>query len=329
VIFHLLQIGHTRFGRSAVRKPRLIFKNPVASIWKELCKRAQTGVLKCGFNIGLIAKRAFTSVTIMVIPHDNFKALNLKVPVVALFVLILFMTFGGGYVLCLAVNGLQYKAQHQAMAAKVRFYSEQFYQWNSTLTGLRTAERKFRNIFSFRTKEEVLRYVDASSVSALDLPDLAQDLKKTITTVSQIKNYLQTQKDLYLATPMGFPVSGSITSNYGTRPDPMSGEIAFHAGIDISCGRATPIRATADGVVSHSGWLQGRGFAVIIDHGCGFLTLYAHNEMNTVKVGGKVKRGDVVGYVGSTGKSTGPHLHYEVWKDGRTINPQQYLTSRI
>jgi murein DD-endopeptidase MepM/ murein hydrolase activator NlpD len=81
-------------------------------------------------------------------------------------------------------------------------------------------------------------------------------------------------------------------------------------------------------MVSHSGWIEGSGNVVILEHGFGFSTVYAHNTSNLVKVGQKVKRGDVVGYVGSTGKSTGPHVHYEVWKNGKTVNAQKYLPRR-
>ena len=98
--------------------------------------------------------------------------------------------------------------------------------------------------------------------------------------------------------------------------------------MDISCSMKTPIHATADGVVSHSGWVNGSGQVVILEHGCGFSTIYAHNSSNVVRAGQKVHKGDIVAYVGMTGKTTGPHVHYEIWKDGRTINPQPYLYER-
>jgi murein DD-endopeptidase MepM/ murein hydrolase activator NlpD len=154
------------------------------------------------------------------------------------------------------------------------------------------------------------------------------ELRKTIETVDEIKNYLRIQKDIYASTPKGFPAGGEITSDYGRRVDPFSGKDSFHTGIDISCDSRTPIKATADGMVSHSGWIEGSGNVVILEHGFGFSTVYAHNTSNLVKVGQKVKRGDVVGYVGSTGKSTGPHVHYEVWKNGKTVNAQKYLPRR-
>jgi murein DD-endopeptidase MepM/ murein hydrolase activator NlpD len=154
-------------------------------------------------------------------------------------------------------------------------------------------------------------------------------LRETIETVAEIKEYLHIQKDIYASTPKGYPAKGEITSTYGTRQDPISGENAFHAGVDISCNSRTAIRATADGMVSYSGWMDGGdGNAVILEHGFGFSTVYAHNTANAVKAHQKVKRGDIIAYVGATGKATGPHVHYEVWKNGKRLDPQKYLAGR-
>jgi murein DD-endopeptidase MepM/ murein hydrolase activator NlpD len=279
-------------------------------------------------NVRVLLKKAFTSVTIMVIPHDSLSSINLKFPMAGLIVAVLLAVIGGGYTLGLAVSGLKYKAQHSAMVEKVKYYSGQFYQWDRTVEALKMAENRFRWLFSLESKEAVLENVDKASVGSFEIPNLISELKKTIETVDEIKDYLRVQKDIYVATPKGYPAPGEITSHFGKRVDPFSGETVFHTGVDISCSIKTPIRATADGVVSHSGWIRDSGNVVILEHGCGFLSVYAHNTSNAVKVGQKVKRGDIIGYVGSTGKSTGPHVHYEVWKDGKAVNAQQYLTGR-
>jgi murein DD-endopeptidase MepM/ murein hydrolase activator NlpD len=279
-------------------------------------------------KVRVFLKKAFTSVTIMVIPHDSLKSINLRVPLVALVLTFFLAVVGGAFTLGMAVNGLEYKAQNNAMAEKVKYYSGQFYQWESTMAGLKKVESRFRSLFSLGTKEEVLEHVDSVAVGSLDMHNRILELRKTIETVDEIKNYLRIQKDIYASTPKGFPAGGEITSDYGRRVDPFSGKDSFHTGIDISCDSRTPIKATADGMVSHSGWIEGSGNVVILEHGFGFSTVYAHNTSNLVKVGQKVKRGDVVGYVGSTGKSTGPHVHYEVWKNGKTVNAQKYLPRR-
>ena len=276
-------------------------------------------------KIRVLLKKAFTSVTIRVIPHDSLKSINLKIPLVGLVITILLAVIGGAFTLGLAVNGLEYKAQNSVMAEKVKFYSGQFYQWESTMAGLKKVESRFRRLFSLGSKEEVLENVDIASVGSFGFHDRILELRKTIETVDEIKNYLKIQKDIYAATPKGLPVGGELTSSFGRRIDPFSGENAFHTGVDISCDARAPIQATADGMVSHSGWIEGSGNVVILEHGFGFSTVYAHNTSNAVKPGQTVKRGDTIGYVGSTGKSTGPHVHYEVWKDGKTINPQKYL----
>lgn len=267
--------------------------------------------------------------TIMVIPHDNNRPLKLKVPVVALFFTVILVIGGGGYIFSLALGGLDYKAQHQEMTEKVEYYSEQFNQWASTVTALKTVEAEFRQLFSYKTKEEVLENVDTSFTGSLEIPDLVDELKKTIETVEEIKDYLRTQKDIYVATPKGYPATGQIASKYGKRKDPFSGKMSFHSGVDISSRLGSPVRATADGVVSHSGWTRNSGYVVVIEHGCGFSTLYAHNKSNTVKVGSRVNRSDIIGYVGSTGKSTGPHVHYEVWQNGKTVDASKYLSQNL
>ena len=276
----------------------------------------------------ILLGKAITPITILVIPHDSLRALNLRVPTISLVLTILLSAIGGIYVSSLAVRGLKYEAQHLAMTEKVQFYTEQFGQWDATVTTLKKIEKEFQRLFALNSREEVLANADTSFSGSLDIPDLVEELKKTTESVDEIKDFLRIQKDIYVATPKGYPVSGNISSGYGRRIDPLNGEAAFHSGIDISSSPGGPILATADGLVSHSGWTPQSGFVVVLEHGCGFSTIYAHNKRNNVRVSQRVKSGDIIGYVGSTGKTTGPHVHYEVWKDGKNINPADYLTRR-
>ncbi len=126
-------------------------------------------------------------------------------------------------------------------------------------------------------------------------------------------------------TPAGMPAPGYISSNYGTRTDPFGRGSAHHLGIDIDANSGDPITAAAEGVVSFSGVRNGYGNVVEIDHGNGYKTLYAHNSSNLVRVGDVVRAGQLIGKVGSTGRSTGSHLHFEVMLNGRQVNPRQYL----
>jgi len=125
--------------------------------------------------------------------------------------------------------------------------------------------------------------------------------------------------------PSLWPVVGPITSSFGERQDPFSGEGAFHSGIDISTHFGEAVRATADGVVLTAGLASGYGREIMIDHGHGIQTLYGHLSGFAVSSGEEVRRGQIIGYVGTSGRSTGPHLHYEVRIRNTPVNPHKYL----
>jgi murein DD-endopeptidase MepM/ murein hydrolase activator NlpD len=125
--------------------------------------------------------------------------------------------------------------------------------------------------------------------------------------------------------PSLWPVEGIVTSSFGEREDPFNGEGAFHAGVDISAPTGTVVRATGDGLVDSAGMRNGYGRQVEIDHGHGVRTSYAHLSGMTVVAGQSVVRGQVIGYVGRTGRSTGPNLHYEVRINNVPVNPHKYL----
>jgi murein DD-endopeptidase MepM/ murein hydrolase activator NlpD len=125
--------------------------------------------------------------------------------------------------------------------------------------------------------------------------------------------------------PTLWPVQGKVTSSFGERQDPFNDEGAFHSGIDIATTYGDAVRVTADGTVLKAGMGNGYGREIIIDHGQGVETLYAHLSGFAVTAGQEVHRGDVIGFVGSSGRSTGPHLHYEVRINNTPVNPHQYL----
>jgi len=125
--------------------------------------------------------------------------------------------------------------------------------------------------------------------------------------------------------PSIWPVEGVLMGGFGQRTDPFSGEGAMHTGVDISAPTGTPVQATADGTVAFAGWYSGYGQLVVVDHGGGYETYYAHLSRFAVVEGQEVRRGDQVGAVGSTGRVTAPHLHYEVRIGGAPVNPHTYL----
>lgn len=124
---------------------------------------------------------------------------------------------------------------------------------------------------------------------------------------------------------MIFPLQGEITSEFGWRTHPIFGGSKFHSGIDIGGEYGAEIKAARGGVVSHSGWIDGYGNTVMIEHGDGLVTLYGHNQSVAVSVGETVKQGQVIAYCGSTGNSTGPHCHFEVRLNGEPVSPYDYL----
>jgi murein DD-endopeptidase MepM/ murein hydrolase activator NlpD len=127
--------------------------------------------------------------------------------------------------------------------------------------------------------------------------------------------------------PNLWPVNGRINSSFGRRLDPFSGEGTYHPGVDLEAPTGTPVRAAADGVVRGAEWSGGYGRAVVVDHGGAVQTLYGHLSRFSVIAGQPVRRGEVIGYSGSTGRASGAHLHYEVRVGGTAVNPYHYLAS--
>ena len=129
------------------------------------------------------------------------------------------------------------------------------------------------------------------------------------------------------STPSIWPVQGHVTAGFGERLDPLSGEGEFHAGMDIAAPTGTIVKSTADGIVLAAARDAGYGNAILVDHGSGITTKYGHLSKIYVIVGQEIKRGQVIGAVGTTGKTTGPHLHYEVHVQDTPVNPAKYLHS--
>jgi murein DD-endopeptidase MepM/ murein hydrolase activator NlpD len=154
-------------------------------------------------------------------------------------------------------------------------------------------------------------------------------LAKNVTAVSMSNGGMRLLPASQLSTlgiaPTLWPVLGQITGHFGERLDPFSGEGAFHSGLDIASHYGDAIHATGDGVIEEAGQRAGYGRVVVVDHGFGVTTLYGHLSAFNVQAGMRVKAGDVIGYEGDSGRSTGPHLHYEVRIYNTPVNPWRYL----
>lgn len=155
------------------------------------------------------------------------------------------------------------------------------------------------------------------------LRNLLQGLEARLRTV---RGDVERQEVLAGATPSIWPTEGWLTGSFGRRSDPFSGAPAFHEGIDISTGKGRPVYATANGEVQSAARSGEYGNLVVLKHDFGLATRYGHLSQFKVKPGDIVSRGDVIGFVGSTGRSTGTHVHYEILANGKLINPLQLLT---
>lgn len=162
-----------------------------------------------------------------------------------------------------------------------------------------------------------------------DLPLNKLKVDNISATLDRVEKAFNENQELLDHTPSIWPLIstdyGRITSGRGMRDDPFTGKRRYHKGIDISVDRGTPVIAPANGVVSECERNGGLGNLITVDHGMKFVTRYGHLSKFNVKVGDVVKRGDVIGYVGNTGRSTAPHLHYEVHFSGKDVNPKSYI----
>ncbi len=158
-----------------------------------------------------------------------------------------------------------------------------------------------------------------------DSSTLKQQGESIAQRLLRVEEAMVSQEERLSSTPTIAPVIGVITDGFGSRRDPFTGRRAYHHGLDLSARRGTPIVAPADGVVVFAGRKGGMGRMLRISHGFGYQTVYGHLDKILVEPGQDVHRGDEIGLVGNTGRSTGPHLHYEVLKDGRYVNPLYFI----
>jgi murein DD-endopeptidase MepM/ murein hydrolase activator NlpD len=163
---------------------------------------------------------------------------------------------------------------------------------------------------------------DIGLIHAERISKKAEEIDKNL---NALVSFFEQRTNKLASTPTIWPVTGWLTSAFGKRTDPFTRKIAFHNGIDIAASTGNPILATADGFVSHVKREKLGGNVVIISHGGGYTTVYCHLSKFKVNVGQQVKREDIIGLIGNTGKSLGPHLHYEVRVNGTPVNPYYHI----
>lgn len=170
-----------------------------------------------------------------------------------------------------------------------------------------------------RNRQELIREMHQDLERLAERADMAEQIQQ------ELQSSLETRKSILASTPSIWPAKGWVTSPFGWRRSPFSSRRELHKGMDIANRSGTPIKAPAAGVVAKVGWENGYGRVVVLHHGYGLTTKYAHLRKANVKPGQLIKRNQVIAKMGSSGRSTGSHLHYEVWLNGVPVNPTKYM----
>jgi murein DD-endopeptidase MepM/ murein hydrolase activator NlpD len=229
---------------------------------------------------------------------------------------------------------------------QIQKYADEINKLKSKMIQFNNFEKKIRIIANIEEtgKQDGVFGVGGLTPEDLDINlsltkshnSLLREMHEQVTQLNQISmqqiegfesllKYLDDQKSLLASTPAVSPTKGWITSRFGYRKSPFTGRKEFHKGLDIASRMKTPVQATADGVIVFCGSKGFLGKVVVIDHGHGMVTRYAHLHKTLKKKGDRVKRGDMIGLIGNSGRSTGPHLHYNVRLNGISVNPKKYI----
>jgi murein DD-endopeptidase MepM/ murein hydrolase activator NlpD len=240
----------------------------------------------------------------------------------------------------------QLRQQTQEQKSKINFFSSKIEDLERQLSTLKDFDKKIRIIANLEKSQETASFMGMGGPSPSDVREklkvekdekgLTHQLRTDIErleseaasqeeSLSELIKLLQSKKEMLVHTPSIWPVHGWVTSGFGFRVNPFTGLTQMHEGLDISNRVGTPVIATADGIVSDTGKDSSHGIVMVISHGFGMTTRYLHLNKVFVRAGQKVKRGDKIAEVGMTGRSTGPHLHYEVRVNGIPVNPVRYI----
>lgn len=294
-------------------------------------------------------------ITLLIVPDDNSSVFNLKMRSFVFWSLI-FLWLGGlfasFYIISKYVN-YQYTLQYNKfLEKKHREFAKEILNAKETVKRVSEIEKQLRDLLQLKSKNAIIKYTGFGGPALIDSELLEKEVKDENAIISRkafelavkfvdeqaseneknfqkIIEYITEQRAKLTAVPAGWPVKGWITCGFGSRIDPFTGVLSFHEGVDIANDLGTPVKATADGIVSFVGWEPGYGNMVTINHGNGYTTRFGHLLKYVVKLGQLIKKEQIIGYLGESGRSTAPHLHYEVRLNGVAVNPAKYLNKDI
>jgi len=290
-------------------------------------------------------------VDILVMPRfgSSFKFKMRVLTLVILFILWVGVTLAG---LVFFARGYDYqitKADNKLMRMKMKLIGDELERGRRYLELTRTTDTQMRQMLGMpggkfinlpkgweaaKEKEDAqareMFQKDLKEISTEEfesyISKMEDSAKMRLASFQEIAWYFANRREGLNSTPSIRPSNAPISSGFGYRLDPFGHRTTKrHNGVDFAGKPDSPILVTADGVVRHAGWVPSYGQAILVDHGFGYSTLYAHTTGIQVKAGDVVKRGDKIATMGSSGRSTGTHLHYEVWKDGQAVNPRNYF----
>ena len=292
-------------------------------------------------------------ITIVFIHNEDLKSLRLDLPLFLLLICFFAwttLTLWAGFISGQHIDYLKVKADNKIMKMRMLFLSEQIKKSKEILAQIKQNDEHIRSLLAMDSKriiiEDGLGYggptpIESSalslilsgntnSVSYQNIADrsfeLLEEYKATIKSYNEIIDHINFQREKFRYTPSIWPCNGIVSSMFGFRLHPIFKNKFFHTGIDIAGKKGVSVNSTADGIVVFAGWRRGYGYVISVEHGYGYRTVYAHLAKMLVKKGEFVVKGQEIAKMGNTGRSTGPHLHYEVHYKNRPINPVKYLT---
>ena len=294
--------------------------------------------------------------TLMIIPRSSSAVKKITIPAYfartlslfffAAFLVFLYFIYDYASIKRSEAELQRLRAETKEQAQQVKDLAFKVDEFADRMEELRQFDKKIRILASYQTPRDKKMPLGIGGAVSTDVrlkefidsdnQKLVAEMRKSLSAMNEdaayreqsfneLLSFLREQKSILVATPSLWPVRGWVTSEFGMRESPFAAGIEFHNGIDIATRHGKEIIAPADGLVVEASSRAADGNYIKIEHGHGYATLYLHLSKFAVKEGMRVKRGDVIGYVGDTGRSTGSHLHYTVLVNNVSVNPRRYL----